>query len=217
MSSERRRLLGALGADLELTPAEEGMTGANRRAEAIVAEREGAIMARQFENEANPRAHRRTTGPEIWRDTDGAVDAVVAGVGTGGTITGVAEHIKEERDDGGFTAVAVEPAASPTLSTPSDASHDIQGIGPGFVPDILRTDLVDEVCPIEAADAREAARSAGRQEGLLVGISSGAALAAARKYARDNPTELVVAVLPDTGERYLSTTLYDASAGEAGD
>lgn len=209
MSQERRALLGALGADLELTPADEGMGGANRRAEELVADREGAVLARQFRNAANPGAHRRTTGPEIWRDTDGEVDAVVAGVGTGGTITGVAEHIKEERGVEGFTAVAVEPAASPTLSERSDASHDIQGIGPGFLPDVLRPELVDEVRAVEGSEAKAAARRAGREEGLLVGISSGAALAAATGYARDHPDELVVAVLPDTGERYLSTDLYD--------
>ncbi|MFB6304859.1 MAG: cysteine synthase A [Haloferacaceae archaeon] len=210
MSAERRSLLRALGADLELTPAEEGMGGANRRAEELAAAREDAVLARQFENAANPSAHRRTTGPEIWRDTGGDVDAVVAGVGTGGTITGVAEHVKEERGVEAFTAVAVEPAASPTLSETSDASHDVQGIGPGFLPDVLRTDLVDEVRAVTDDDAKAAARRAGREEGLLVGISSGAALSAAAAYAADHPDELVVAVLPDTGERYLSTDLYDA-------
>ncbi|MFC6729083.1 pyridoxal-phosphate dependent enzyme, partial [Natronoarchaeum mannanilyticum] len=165
--------------------------------------------ARQFENEANRRAHRRTTGPEIWRATDGDVDAVVAGVGTGGTITGVSEYIKEERGEA-LTSVAVEPAASPTLSELSSASHDIQGIGPGFVPEVLRTDLVDEVRAVEGDDAKEAARALGREEGLLVGISSGAAVAAGAEYAREHPDESVVAVLPDTGERYLSTDLFDA-------
>ncbi|PCR92422.1 cysteine synthase A [Natrinema ejinorense] len=209
MSTERRQLLRALGADLELTPAEDGMTGANERAEEIVADREDAIMARQFENEANPAAHRETTGPEIWAATDGAVDAVVAGVGTGGTITGVSEHLKTDRGKTELTSVAVEPAESPTLSELSSAGHDIQGIGPGFVPDILRTELVDEVRAVEASEAKDAARKLGRSEGLLVGISSGAALAAAADYAADNPDELTVVVLPDTGERYLSTDLYD--------
>ncbi|NUC73264.1 cysteine synthase A [Haloterrigena sp. SYSU A558-1] len=208
MSTERRQLLGALGADLELTPAEDGMGGANERAEELVAEREDAIMARQFENEANPAAHRETTGPEIWEATDGAVDAVVAGVGTGGTITGVSEYIKEERGKTDLTSVAVEPAESPTLSELSSDGHDIQGIGPGFVPDILRTELIDEVRAVEAADAKEASRKLGRTEGLLVGISAGAALSAAAEYASEHPDELVVTVLPDTGERYLSTDLY---------
>jgi cysteine synthase A len=210
MSEERRALLGALGATLELTPAEEGMDGANRRAEEIAAEREHAVMARQFANEANPRAHRRTTGPEIWDATDGAVDALVAGVGTGGTITGVAEYVKEDRGVESFTAVAVEPSASPTLSRQSSASHEIQGIGPGFLPDVLRTDLVDEVRSVTDSGAKAAARELARSEGLLVGISSGVALAAATEYAREHPDELVVVVLPDSGERYLSTDLYEA-------
>ncbi|WP_278002239.1 cysteine synthase A [Natrinema caseinilyticum] len=209
MSIERRQLLGALGAELELTPAEDGMTGANDRAAEIVADREDAILARQFENEANPAAHRETTGPEIWAATDGAVDAVVAGVGTGGTITGVSEYVKEDRGKTDFTSVAVEPAESPTLSERSTDGHDIQGIGPGFVPDVLRTDLVDEIRSVEAEAAKEAARNLGRDEGLLVGISAGAALAAAAEYASEHPDELTVVVLPDTGERYLSTDLYE--------
>jgi len=210
MSEERRALLSGLGADLELTPADGGMGGANRRAEAIADERADAVLARQFENEANRRAHRRTTGPEIWRATGGDVDAVVAGVGTGGTITGVSEYIKEERGEA-LTSVAVEPAASPTLSELSSDSHDIQGIGPGFVPEVLRTELVDEVRSVEDDDAKEAARALGRDEGLLVGISSGAAVSAAAEYAREHPGETVVAVLPDTGERYLSTDLFEGA------
>ncbi|WP_277520291.1 cysteine synthase A [Natrinema salsiterrestre] len=209
MSTERRQLLGALGADLELTPAEDGMGGANERAAEIAADRENAILASQFENEANPAAHRETTGPEIWTATDGAVDAVVAGVGTGGTITGVSEYVKEERGKTAFTSVAVEPAESPTLSELSSDGHDIQGIGPGFVPDILRTELVDETRSVEASEAKDAARKLGRSEGVLVGISAGAALAAGADYAADHPDELTVVVLPDTGERYLSTDLYD--------
>ncbi len=208
MSEERRALLSGLGADLELTPADEGMGGANRRAEAIAEERADAVLARQFENEANRQAHRRTTGPEIWRATGGGVDAVVAGVGTGGTITGVSEYIKEERGEA-LTSVAVEPAASPTLSEVSSAGHDIQGIGPGFVPEVLRTELVDEIRAVEDDAAKGAARALGREEGLLVGISSGAAISAAAEYARDHPDETIVAVLPDTGERYLSTDLFD--------
>ncbi|AEH38258.1 cysteine synthase A [Halopiger xanaduensis] len=212
MSIERRQLLSALGAELELTPAEDGMGGANERAEELVAERDDAILARQFENEANPAVHRETTGPEIWAATDGGVDAVVAGVGTGGTITGVSEYVKEERGDTAFTSVAVEPAESPTLSELSSDGHDIQGIGPGFVPDVLRTELIDEVRAVEAADAKAAARTLGLTEGLLVGISAGAALSAAADYAAEHPEELVVTVLPDTGERYLSTDLYDLEA-----
>lgn len=208
MSRERRMMLRALGADLELTPADEGMTGANRRAEEIAVAREEAVMARQFENEANPSAHRRTTGPEIWAATDGAVDVLVAGVGTGGTITGVAEHIKEERG-GDLTAVAVEPETSPTLTETSSASHGIQGIGPGFLPDVLRTELVDEVRRVGEGEAKATAQTLGRTEGLLVGISSGAAVAVAAEYAIEHPDELVVVVLPDTGERYLSTDLYE--------
>lgn len=208
MSEERRTLLRALGADLELTPAEDGMTGANERAEEIVETRENAIMARQFETEANPIAHRRTTGPEIWSDTGGTVDALVAGVGTGGTITGVAEYIKETQEKETFTAVAVEPEESPTVTEQCTDRHDIQGIGPGFLPGTLRTDLVDETRAVDAETAKETARELGRSEGLLVGISSGAALAAAVEYADEHPTELVVVVLPDTGERYLSTDLF---------
>lgn len=208
MSQERWALLRALGADVELTPAEEGMAGANRRAEAIVADREGAIMARQFENEANPAAHRRTTGPEIWADTNGEVDALVAGVGTGGTITGVSAHIKQDRGQDEFTAVAVEPAESPTVSAQCSAGHEIQGIGPGFLPKVLRTDLIDEIRAVDAETAKESTRKTARTVGFLVGISSGAALAAASDYARGYPEELVVVMLPDTGERYLSTDLF---------
>jgi cysteine synthase A len=208
MSEERRTILRALGADLELTPGEEGMGGANRRAEEIAENHENVVLARQFENEANPAAHRRTTGPELWRATDGEIDALVAGVGTGGTITGVAEYFEEERGETGFTAVAVEPAESPTLSERSSASHDIQGIGPGFLPDVLRTELVDEVRAVEGEDAKAAARELGHSEGLLVGVSAGAALSGAAEYATEHPEELVAVVLPDPGERYLSTDLY---------
>ncbi|WP_276272688.1 cysteine synthase A [Haloarcula litorea] len=206
MSEERRRLLSALGAELELTPADDGMSGAIERANELAAA-DDAVRARQFENEANPRAHRETTGPEIWRDTDGAVDAVVAGVGTGGTITGVSEYVKEERD-ASLTSVAVEPESSTLLSEGDPDSHDIQGIGPGFVPDVLRTDLLDEVRTASADQARTAARRLAAEEGTMVGISSGAALHAAAEYAGENPEETVVVVLPDTGERYLSTDLW---------
>ena len=206
MSEERRRLLSALGADLDLTPADDGMGGAIERANEL-ASADDAVRARQFENEANPRAHRETTGPEIWSQTDGDVDAVVAGVGTGGTITGISEYV-EEVEGADLTSVAVEPESSQLLSNDDPDSHEIQGIGPGFVPDVLRTDLLDEVRTASEADAIEAARRLAREEGLLVGISSGAALHAATEYATDNPEETVVVVLPDTGERYLSTDLW---------
>ncbi|AXG08943.1 cysteine synthase A [Haloplanus rubicundus] len=207
MSEERRTMLAALGADLELTPAEEGMGGANRRAEELAAA-DDAVLVGQFENEANPRAHRTTTGPEIRRATGGDVDAVVAGVGTGGTITGLGEYFVERGDD--VTTVAVEPASSPTITEACSDGHDIQGIGPGFLPDVVRTDLIDEVRGVTADEARTAARRLGREAGLLVGISSGAALAAATAYATEHPTETTVVILPDTGERYLSTDLFDA-------
>ncbi|MFB6135406.1 MAG: cysteine synthase A, partial [Halobacteriaceae archaeon] len=208
MSEERRRLLRALGADLELTPAEDGMGGAIDRAEEIADER-GALILGQFENPANPAAHRETTGPEVWEATGGTVGAVVAGVGTGGTITGVSRYLKEDRG-ADVRSVAVEPASSPVLAAeePSPAGHDIQGIGPGFVPDTLDPDLVDEVVPVEDEDAKEGARELAREAGLLVGVSSGAAFAAARGVARERPDEVTVVVLPDTGERYLSTDLF---------
>lgn len=210
MSEERRAMLRALGADLELTPAEDGMTGANERAEEIVAHHDDAIMARQFENPANPSAHRRTTGPELWEATNGEIDALVAGVGTGGTITGVSAYIKEDRGATEFTAVGVEPAESPTLSAQCTDGHEIQGIGPGFLPEVLQMELIDEVRAVAAADAKETARLLGRAEGLLVGISAGAALSVATDYATAHPEDVVVVVLPDTGERYLSTDLFDA-------
>jgi len=206
MSEERRRLLGALGAELELTPADDGMGGAIERADEL-ASADDAVRARQFENDANPRAHRETTGPEIWRDTDGEVDAVVAGVGTGGTITGISEFVEEEQA-ASLTSVAVEPETSKLLSNDDPDSHEIQGIGPGFVPDVLRTDLLDEVRTASKDEATAAARRLAREAGLMVGISSGAALHAAAEYAQDNPAETVVVVLPDTGERYLSTDLW---------
>ncbi|MFB6084826.1 MAG: cysteine synthase A [Halorientalis sp.] len=208
MSEERRQLLSALGADLELTPAEEGMGGAIDRAEALLDAAEDGFMPQQFENDANPRAHRRTTGPEIWEDTDGQVDAVVAGVGTGGTITGVSKHVEEDRG-ASLRSVAVEPEGSPILSKGEGGSHGIQGIGPSFVPDTLDVDVIDEVRTIGEDRARETARELAREAGLLVGISSGAAAAAAFDAARDYPEEVTVAVLPDTGERYLSTGLFD--------
>jgi cysteine synthase A len=209
MSEERRQLLRALGADLELTPADEGMSGAIDRALQLQAEADDAFLPQQFENDANPRAHRETTGPELWADTDGQVDAVVAGVGTRGTITGISRYVKRDRGKESLRSVAVEPAASPLLSAGDPDSHDIQGIGPGFVPDTLERDLLDEVRTVSADRARETARQLGRETGLLVGISSGAAAAAAIDVARDYPEEVTVAILPDTGERYLSTGLFD--------
>jgi cysteine synthase A len=206
MSAERRTVLAALGADVALTPAEAGMGGAARRAEELAAA-DDAVLVGQFENAANPRAHRQTTGPEIYRDTAGEVGAVVAGVGTGGTITGLAECFADR--DPGVTTVAVEPASSPTITEQCTDGHDIQGIGPGFVPEVLRTDLIDEVRGVTAEAARTATRRLGQTTGLLVGISSGAALAAATEYATEHPEETTVVVLPDTGERYLSTGLFD--------
>jgi cysteine synthase A len=207
MSEERRKLLRALGADLELTPADDGMDGAIEAADAIAAEQSDSFVPQQFTNLANPRIHRETTGPEIWEATDGAVDAVVAGVGTGGTITGVSEYLKEERE-ADVRSVAVEPADSAVLSGEDAGSHSIQGIGAGFVPEILRTELLDEVQTVESEEAVETARRLAAEVGLLAGISSGAALAAAERVAGDVPDDTVVVVLPDTGERYLSTDLF---------
>ena len=209
MSVERRRLLRALGAELILTPGTEGMKGAVHRAEELAAEDPRYFIPQQFKNPANPEIHRRTTAEEIWRDTDGAVDVVVAGVGTGGTITGVAEVLKPRRP--GFRAVAVEPQASPVLSGGQPGPHKIQGIGAGFVPDVLRLGLVDEIVQVGNEDAAATARRLAREEGILAGISSGAiAFAALQVAARpENAGRLVVAVLPDTGERYLSTGLFN--------
>nr|WP_323740449.1 cysteine synthase A [Halegenticoccus tardaugens] len=210
MSGERRQLLAAFGAEVVLTPGEDGMGGAIRRAKELADERENAFIPQQFANLANPRIHRTTTGPEIWRDTDGEVDILVAGVGTGGTITGVSEHIKEEREKEGFESVAVEPEGSPVLSGGEPGSHAIQGIGAGFVPDVLRRELIDDVVRVRKADAERAARRLASEEGILAGISSGAALHASVEVASRpaNAEKLVVVVLPDTGERYLSTDLY---------
>jgi cysteine synthase A len=209
MSVERRQLLKILGAEVVLTPGSEGMPGAIRKAEEIVGNNEGAFMPQQFENPANPEAHRRTTAEEIWRDTDGKVDILVAGVGTGGTITGVSQVIKQRKPS--FTAVAVEPAGSPVLSGGEPGPHKIQGIGAGFVPGVLDTELIDEIVRVEQEDAGEMARRIAREEGILVGISSGAALWAGLQVAgrEKNAGKLVVVVLPDSGERYLSTWLFE--------
>jgi len=207
MSKERRKLLRALGADLVLTPADGGMAGAIEEAEAVAAEREPSFVPQQFTNLANPRIHRETTGPEIWAATDGDVDTVVAGVGTGGTITGVSEFLTEELE-ADVRTIAVEPAESAVLSGEDAGSHSIQGIGAGFVPEILRTELLDEVHTVEHEAAVETARRLATEEGLLAGVSSGAALAVAERVATDAPDDTVVVILPDTGERYLSTDLF---------
>ncbi|ACQ80854.1 cysteine synthase A [Beutenbergia cavernae DSM 12333] len=208
MSKERRALLRAYGAELVLTPGSEGMKGAVDRAEAIAAERPGAVLARQFANEANPAIHRRTTAEEIWNDTDGEVDVVVAGIGTGGTITGVGQVLKERKP--GIRIVAVEPAESAILNGGQPGPHKIQGIGANFVPEILDTSIYDEVIDVNAETAVDVARRAAREEGLLVGISSGAAIDAALQVAArpESAGKTIVVIVPSFGERYLSTILY---------
>ncbi len=208
MSRERRLLLKAYGADLVLTPGPEGMTGAIRRAQEMAAADARYFIPQQFENPANPEVHRRTTAEEIWRDTDGGVDIVVSGVGTGGTITGVGEVLKPRKP--GLRVIAVEPDASPVLSGGNKGPHPIQGIGAGFVPAILNTRIYDEVVRVRNDDALDIARRAAVVEGLLIGISSGAALWAALEQARrpENAGKLIVTIIPSFGERYLSTVLY---------
>ncbi len=210
MSVERRKLLRALGAQLVLTPATEGMGGAIAKAEQILAGTEGAVLAGQFVNPANPAAHRKTTAPEIWTQTGGAVDIFVAGVGTGGTITGVGSYLKERKPDVKITAV--EPAGSAVLSGGKPGPHGLMGIGAGFVPDVLDVSLLDEIVRVTEGEAYEAARALARTEGLLAGISSGAALHAALQIAKreENAGKTVVVLLPDTGERYMSTELFPA-------
>jgi len=209
MSVERRRLLHALGAALILTPGAEGMKGAVAKAEELAADDPRYLIPQQFNNPANPEIHRRTTAEEIWHDTGGAVDIVVAGVGTGGTITGVADLLKPRKP--GFRAVAVEPLDSPVLSGGRPGPHKIQGIGAGFVPDVLRLDLVDEIVRVSNQDAAALARRLAREEGILVGISSGAATWAALQVAArpESAGKLIVVILPSSGERYLSTGLFD--------
>ncbi len=208
MSRERRLLLRAYGAELILTPAAEGMTGAIKKAEELVASDSRYLMPQQFKNAANPEVHRRTTAEEIWRDTDGKIDILVAGIGTGGTITGVGEVLKARKPS--FQCVAVEPDASPILSEGKKGPHPIQGIGAGFIPDVLNTKIYDEVIRVKNDDAFETARRAAREEGLLVGISSGAALWSAMEVARrpENAGKLIVVIIPSFGERYLSTALF---------
>ena len=208
MSVERRQLMKAYGAELVLTEGAKGMKGAIAKAEELAKEIPNAFVPGQFVNPANPAAHRASTGPEIWEDTDGEVDLFVAGVGTGGTLTGVGEYLKEKKPE--VKIVAVEPASSPVLSKGTAGPHKIQGIGAGFVPQVLNTGIYDEVIPVENEDAFSAGRLLGRIEGVLVGISSGAALHAAVELARrpENKGKTIVALLPDTGDRYLSTPLF---------
>ncbi len=208
MSRERVELLKAYGAQIILTSGSEGMNGAIKKAEEIIESTPNSFMPQQFKNQANPKAHLQTTGPEIWKDTNGKVDMLIAGVGTGGTITGIAQYIKAKKPS--FKSIAVEPAASPVLSGGEKGPHKIQGIGAGFKPDVLKLDLVDEIIKVTDDDALKTARQLAQKEGLLVGISAGAATYAALEIANrpENKGKLIVVILPDTGERYLSTTLF---------
>jgi cysteine synthase len=212
MSMERRQLLSVFGAQLVLTPGAEGMKGAIKKAEELAAANSNYFMPQQFKNLANPEIHRLTTAEEIWRDTDGRVDILVAGVGTGGTITGIAEVLKKRNP--AFTAIAVEPAGSPVLSTGKAGPHKIQGIGAGFVPDIFKRELIDEIVTVSNEDAGATARRLAREEGILAGISSGAAVWVAVEVAKrpENKGKVIVVIIPDTGERYLSTWLFQDTA-----
>lgn len=209
MSIERRRIVAALGAEIVLTPGADGMKGAIKKAEELVAEYGNAIIPQQFENEANPEVHRKTTAEEIWNDTEGKVDSFVAGVGTGGTVTGNGEVLKAKNPN--IKIVAVEPASSPVLSGGKPGPHKIQGIGAGFIPGVMNLDIVDEIIKVENDDAFEASRSVAKTDGVLVGISSGAAIHAATELAKrpENKGKNIVVLLPDTGERYLSTPLFE--------
>jgi len=212
MSIERRQLFNVFGAELVLTPGADGMKGAISHAEELAAENTNYLMLQQFTNEANPAVHRETTAEEIWRDTDGEIDILISGVGTGGTITGISQVIKSRKP--AFKAIAVEPLESPILSGGNPGPHKIQGIGAGFVPEILDTSLIDEVITVSSEDAGAASRLLARREGILVGISCGAALSAAVRVAQrtENTGKMIVVILPDTGERYLSTWLFAGNA-----
>ena len=212
MSMERRQLLRILGAELVLTPGAEGMVGAVKKAEELVQETPNAFMPQQFKNPANPKIHRETTAEEIWNDTDGKVDIVIAGVGTGGTITGIAEALKPRKPE--LRTIAIEPTDSPVLSGGKPGLHKIQGIGAGFIPDVLQPDLVDEIIQVSNEDAGNMTRSLAREEGILAGISSGAAVWAAVQVAArpENSGKLIVVILPDTGERYLSAWVFQSDS-----